>query len=94
MLCCVLGTDWRELEVAFDRLVSLEREASTGVSEKGIHNSYHSVCVESAWMYGSLRDGGEAIATSRVGICVELDTSTVVSMVVQLLQLRACGVLT
>ena len=30
MLCCVLGTDWRELEVALDRLVSLEREASTG----------------------------------------------------------------
>ena len=30
MLCCVLGTDWRELEVALERLVSLEREASTG----------------------------------------------------------------
>ena len=30
MLCCVLGADWRELEVALERLVSLEREASTG----------------------------------------------------------------
>ena len=94
MLYCVLVTDWRELEVALDRLVSLEREASTGNSHKGIPTAVDDLhifceCCECAW-----RDGVEAIATSTHGTCVELDTSTVVSMVVQLLQLRACGGLT
>ena len=51
MLCCTLETDWRELEVALDRLVSLEREASTDGSWKGIHNNFHFVHVESAWVY-------------------------------------------
>ena len=55
MLCCVLETDWSELEVALDRLVSLERETSKGDSQKGIHNNFHSVHVESAWMYDSLK---------------------------------------
>ena len=31
---CALVTDWRELEVALDRLVSLEREAITGDCQK------------------------------------------------------------
>ena len=50
MLCCVLGSDWTELEVALDKLVSLEREASTGDTQKGIRNNFHSVRVESAHM--------------------------------------------
>ena len=45
MLCCVLGSNWREVEAALDRLVSQEREAATGHRQKGIHNgSVHSVC--------------------------------------------------
>ena len=37
MLCCsacVLGSGWEDVEVALDRLVSQEREASTGDSQK------------------------------------------------------------
>ena len=37
-MCCVLGSDWKDIEVVLDRLVSQEREASTGDSQKGIHN--------------------------------------------------------
>ena len=55
MLCCVLETDWSELEVALDRLVSLEREASTGNSQKGIHNNFHSAHVEcDVWLLGGV----------------------------------------
>ena len=52
MLCYVVGlnTDWSDLEVALDRLVSLERGASTGDSQKGTLNNFHSVRVESAHM--------------------------------------------
>ena len=57
-----LDTDWRELDVALDRLVLLEREASTGDSQKNIHIHFHSVHVRSAWMYVTQRDGVEAIA--------------------------------
>ena len=42
MLCCISGSDWRDVEVAFTRLVSMKREAVTGDSQKGIHNS--SIC--------------------------------------------------
>ena len=45
VLCCVLDTNWRELEVALDRLVLLEREAYKGDSWKGIHNVFQSVYV-------------------------------------------------
>ena len=45
VLCCALDTDWGELEVALDRLVSLEREASTGDSQKVIHIVFQSVYV-------------------------------------------------
>ena len=46
VLCCVLGSNWREVEAALDRLVSQEREVATGDSQKGIHNgSVHSVYV-------------------------------------------------
>ena len=48
MLCCaVLGSNWREVEAALDRLVSQEREVATGdSSQKGSHNSsVHSVYV-------------------------------------------------
>ena len=38
VLCCVLDSNWMEIEVALDRLVSQEKEASTGDSHKGIHN--------------------------------------------------------
>ena len=51
MLCCVLDSNWKEVEAALDQLVSQERAAATGVTQKGIHNgSVHSVCVsEIAW---------------------------------------------
>ena len=38
MLCCVLGSNWREVEDALDKLASQEREAATGDGQKGIHN--------------------------------------------------------
>ena len=38
VLCCVLDSDWKDVEVALDRLVFQEREASTGDSQKGIHD--------------------------------------------------------
>ena len=37
------------------------------------------------------RDGVETNSHPTLGTCVEVDTFTVVSMVVQLLQLRDCG---
>ena len=55
MLCCVLDTDWSELEFALDRLVSLEGEVSKGDSQKGIHNVFLSVYVFIVFgMYDSL----------------------------------------
>ena len=46
MLCCVLDSNWREVEVALDRLVSQEREVATGDSHKGVHNGgVRFVCV-------------------------------------------------
>ena len=50
MLCCLLGSNWREVEAALDRLVSQEREAATDDSQKGIHNG----CVLS--VYVCIRD--------------------------------------
>ena len=58
-----------------------------------LSDNFHCAHVESACMT-PWSDGVEAIATSTHGTCIELGTSTVVSMVVQILQLRACGVLT
>ena len=42
MLCCISCSNWRDVEVAFNRLVSMKREVGTGDSQKGIHNS--SIC--------------------------------------------------
>ena len=85
MLCCAvfLDTDWRELEVALDRLASLEREASTGDSEKGIHNVFQPVYVFR--MLGIYKSVGELCnSRSRVKGLATRDY----------LQLRACPVLT
>ena len=52
VLCYVLGSNWREVEAALDRLVSQEREVATGDSQKGIHNGSDCsvLCVsEIAW---------------------------------------------
>ena len=37
MLCraVIIGSDWRKVEVALDRFLSLERNASTDDSQKG-----------------------------------------------------------
>lgn len=42
MLCCISGSNWRDVQAALNRLVSTKREAVTGDSQKGIHNS--SIC--------------------------------------------------
>ena len=57
MLCCVLDSNWREVEDALDILVSQEREVATGDSQKGIHNdSVRSVYVSGiawgVWIFG------------------------------------------
>ena len=89
MLWCVLDSNWREIEVALDGLVSQEREASTGDSQKGIHNG--SICSVYAFLrqhrtYNSLEVWGlKQMGTSYV------DTSEIISRVV--LWLKACGVL-
>ena len=41
-LCCVLDSDWKEVEANLDRLLSQEREVATGDRQKGIDNG--SVC--------------------------------------------------
>ena len=46
MLCCAaLGSNWREVDTALDRLVSQERELAIGDSQKGIHNGGQMVSV-------------------------------------------------
>ena len=58
VLCCVSGTDWKELEFALDRLVSLEKEASKVDSQKGIHNVFQSVSLYVFRVFGMYEFAG------------------------------------
>ena len=81
VLCSVLDTDWSDLEVALDRLVSLERKASKGDSQEDIQNVFQSVYVFR--VFGMYISAGELCnIRSRVKGLATRDY----------LQLRACGV--
>ena len=67
MLCCaVLGSDWREVEAALDRLVSQEREVATGDSQKGIHNGLSVLCACFRDCMWEVCDSLEGVATFTV----------------------------